>query len=292
MLKLKPVAIFLFVLVLICAAWFFRSDLTKTFNTAEQNLQSFQKTDLGDIIAKAGREILAPLPLHIGGKPNNVVLVKANIIAQTNLQRYDNGMLPPLIENAALSAAAKAKAEDMFKNQYFEHTSPSGLDSGTLVKNHGYDYILSGENLILGNFADEKDVVQKWMGSPGHRANILNTRFTEIGVAVTKGIYGDETVWIGVQEFGLPLSACPGPSKTLGDQIDLGNAQLDKMAVSIEAKKAEIDNAPKGSQKRATLIDEYDTLVTEYNTRLQEIKAIIVKYNKQVDTQRQCMAGK
>ena len=65
----------------------------------------------------------------------------------------------------------------------FEHTSPSGVDPGKLVQSYGYDYIVAGENLILGNFSSEKEVVQDWMNSPGHRANILNGSYKRTGVA-------------------------------------------------------------------------------------------------------------
>ena len=63
----------------------------------------------------------------------------------------------------------------------------------------------------MGNFKNDQDLVSAWLNSPGHRANILNTRFTEIGTAVLKGFYEGREVWMAVQEFGLPLSSCPNP---------------------------------------------------------------------------------
>ena len=134
--------------------------------------------------------------------------MQSKIISETNLQRQENGDLPALKENTDLDETASAKAADIFKNQYFEHVSPSGVDPGKLVESYGYDYIVEGENLILGNFSSEKEVVADWMASPGHRANILNNRYTEIGVAIVKGTYKGEESWVGVQEFGLPLSTC------------------------------------------------------------------------------------
>ena len=150
-------------------------------------------------------------PLQALVEDQNSRLTNSGVIKFTNLNRSGNGQLTALSENSLLDASAAYKLQDMFKKQYFEHISPSGVDPGTLVKSFGYDYIASGENLILGNFVNEKEVVQDWMDSPGHRANILNNRFADIGVAIVKGTYKGRVVWIGVQEFGLPLSACPAP---------------------------------------------------------------------------------
>lgn len=273
-------------IIVALAGWFFiNGNLAKT-------LQNFQKSDLGNTINKIVRQVLAPGPLNIGGKANNVVLLKSQVILQTNLQRRDNGSLPPLKENAKLNAAAKAKAEEMFKNQYFEHVSPSGIDPGELVKAYGYDYIVTGENLILGNFKSEQEVVQLWMDSPGHRANILNTRFTEIGVAMVKGTYKGDTVWIGVQEFGLPLSACAQPEVSLQNQIEQNKAALDALAVKIEAKRAEINNTSKRSPEYNQKVDEYNAMVAQYNALNETTKSLIIKYNGQVNAFNACVAGK
>src|SRR3989344_2281020 len=218
--KFLRTIISLFVLGLIGLGlfYFFGDNLLKTYN---ESLQKFEKKDLAGIIEEIKKEVLAPTPLNIGGLPSNVVLVKSKVIAETNIQRYNNGGLLPLVENVQLSTAALAKANDMFAKQYFEHISPTGVGPGELVKTYSYDYIVTGENLILGNFKSEKEVVHLWMNSPGHRANILNERFTEIGVAIIKGKYNGGTVWIGVQEFGLPMSACNQPSIQLKIQIDV-----------------------------------------------------------------------
>ena len=144
---------------------------------------------------------------------------------------------------------------------------------------------------ILGNFADEKELVQLWMDSPGHRANILNDRFAEIGVAVVKGSYKGQTVWIGVQEFGLPLSACSQPSLSLKGEIDSNVGRLDGMSLQIEAKKSELESTSKRSPKYNLLIDQYNMMVNEYNSFNQQTKNIILQYNNQVNIFNQCVAG-
>lgn len=289
--KTYKIIVLILVLLALSAGFQFKDDIFKIYNDFGKNLQKLEKTDLGDLIKEIKKEVLAPAPLNVGGKATDVVLVEAKIIAQTNIQRYNNGLLIPLIENQNLSKAALAKANDMFKNQYFEHLSPLGVGPGDLVKNYGYDYIVTGENLILGNFESEKEVVQLWMNSSGHRANILNNRFTEIGVAIIKGNYKGQTTWIGVQEFGLPLSACQQPSSSLKNQIDYNQNQLENLSLQIETKKAEIDDTNPRSSKYNALVDEYNQLVAWYNALVQETKNLILQYNNQVNIFNQCVAG-
>ena len=261
------------------------------FSLGKNSLQQFQKTDFGNIISQIKKEVFSPEPLNIGGKENNSFLTKSKVVSETNVQREANGGLPPLLENAKLNAAAKAKADDMFLKQYFEHISPSGMGPGELVKNHGYDYVVTGENLILGNFKDEKEMVQAWMDSPGHRANILNKRFSEIGVAVVKGVYEGKTVWIGVQEFGLPLSSCAQPNEILKHQIDANKSQLDQLALQIEARRNEINQTSPRSEKYNQLVDEYNALVAQYNPLNNQTKGLILQYNTEVNNFNQCLAG-
>jgi len=268
-----------------------KDNLIGYFNSLTKQVQDFQKTDIGQTISQVGREIFAPSPLKIGGASNRVVLLQSKIIAETNLQRQQNGNLPPLIENTRLDEAAAAKANDMFLNQYFEHSSPSGIDPGKLVQNHGYDYIVAGENLILGNFSSEKEVVQDWMNSPGHRANILNNRYTEIGVAIIKGTYKGETAWIGVQEFGLPLSTCSQPDAGLKNQIDLYKTQLDDLSLQIDQRKTEINNTNPRSAPYSQMINDYNQLIENYNALAEQVKTAIVNYNDQVNAFNSCVAG-
>jgi len=290
---------YILVLVLVVlgfwAGFYFKDSILGLYHATQKNVQknvqTFEKSDVGTVIGQVAKNILTPPPLIIKGQQNNVVLTKSKIIAETNIQRFDNGQLPPLIENTKLDAAALAKAQDIFKHQYFEHVSPSGVDPGTLVKSFGYDYIVSGENLILGNFSSEKEAVQDWMNSPGHRANILNNRFVDIGVAVVKGVYKGETVWVGVQEFGLPLSACQLPNASLKTEIDSDKTALDNLSAQIDAKRNEINNTDPHSQEYNTLVDEYNQLVAQYNQLAQNTKNIISQYNIQVSNFNNCVAG-
>jgi hypothetical protein len=99
---------------------------------------------------------------------------------------------------------------------YFSHTSPEGLSPWHWFDTVGYKFMYAGENLAI-NFSESTDVEQAWMNSPGHRANILNERFTEIGIATAQGTYqGQPTIFVA-QMFGKPLpvyTATKTPAKT------------------------------------------------------------------------------
>ncbi|MGB4076724.1 MAG: CAP domain-containing protein [Minisyncoccia bacterium] len=111
-----------------------------------------------------------------------------------------------LTVNPLLVLAAQAKANDMAENSYFAHTSPLGRDSWSWFADAGYLFSYAGENLAV-NFSDSKDVEDAWMDSPSHRANILNGRFTEIGIATAVGEYNGKKTTFVVQMFGTPARA-------------------------------------------------------------------------------------
>ncbi len=127
----------------------------------------------------------------------------AFLVDLTNKDRAAEG-LPKLSINQNLVAAAGMKANDMSSKSYFAHISPDGKNPWYWIKESGYKYVYAGENLAV-NFTSSEDVEDAWMESPTHRKNILNTRFTEIGIATASGVYkGDNTVFV-VQMFGSPL---------------------------------------------------------------------------------------
>lgn len=105
--------------------------------------------------------------------------------------------------NPALEKAARLKAEDMAAKSYFAHYSPLGVSPWHWFGEAGYTFVYAGENLAI-QFDDSAAVNIAWMNSPTHRANILSTHFTEIGIAAARGIYqGQETLFV-VQMFGSP----------------------------------------------------------------------------------------
>jgi len=127
------------------------------------------------------------------------------VLELTNDLRKQYG-LPPLKENSFLVQAAQEKAQDMIRNKYFNHYSPSGVSPWYFIEKSGYDYHYAGENLAM-NFLDSEEVVRAWFNSPTHRDNLLNQKYEEIGIAVVSGdITGDNaSKIIVVQMFGSPM---------------------------------------------------------------------------------------
>ena len=124
------------------------------------------------------------------------------LVELTNTSRVQNNVLS-LKVNSLLEQAAQLKAQDMAQKGYFAHTSPDGVEPWYWLAKVGYRYSGAGENLAI-NFSDSADIANAWMNSLGHRANILDNRFSEIGIASAKGLYqGEETVFV-VQFFGRP----------------------------------------------------------------------------------------
>ena len=129
-------------------------------------------------------------------------ILPAVIVDLTNEERTD-GTLGTLNHSDVLAAAAKLKAEDMAKNEYFAHDSPTGVTPWYWFDQVSYDFVYAGENLAV-RFTDSGEVVDAWMKSPAHRDNILNGNYTEIGVGTAKGTYkGTPTIFV-VQLFGTP----------------------------------------------------------------------------------------
>ena len=100
--------------------------------------------------------------------------------------------LSPLTLNSSVSRVAQAKAEDMKNNSYFSHTSPTYGSPFDMLKQFGISYSTAGENIAKGQKTPQA-VVNAWMNSEGHRANILNKNFTQLGVGY---VDGSTTYWV------------------------------------------------------------------------------------------------
>lgn len=111
---------------------------------------------------------------------SSVVNFETEVIRLVNEIRVKNG-LKPLTHDWQLSRVARYKSEDMRDKKYFSHTSPTYGSPFDMMKNFGITYRTAGENIAKG-YSTPEAVVNGWMNSPGHRANILNASFTHIGV--------------------------------------------------------------------------------------------------------------
>jgi uncharacterized protein YkwD len=212
-----------------------------------------------------------------------------DIIEATNKERIKVG-LPPLAISNKLVDSARLKTNDMIVNQYFEHTSPTGVNVSDLGKKVGYDYVIMGENLALGDFASNDDLVQAWMNSPGHRENILNKTYKEIGVYVAKGYYKNKEVWFAVQHFGTPRSVCPNISSSLKSEIDQMNKELKERGDDINALRAELEGSLFNDDEYKAQVTEFNTLVAEYNQMLLISQQKIKEYNAQISSFNSCLS--
>lgn len=245
----------------------------------------FKIPEIKNLIEKP--QVLTPPPLKIQ-KEGEGFLTKEGVIYWTNVQRKNYGLLP-LKENEFLNQSAELKLNDMFKKQYFAHTSPEGIELKDLVKKVGYEFILIGENLAMGNFKNDENLVLAWMESEGHRENILNEKYQEIGVAVGQGIFEGKKVWIAVQHFGKPISACPQPNENLKMAIEENKKKLESLEKILNELRNEIEREkPKWQKDSKEKIEKYNNLVEEYNLILKQTQRLIFQYNNQVQLFNEC----
>lgn len=127
----------------------------------------------------------------------------------TNSARIEAGA-KPLVLNAKLARAAERKAADILSQGYFAHSTPQGKKFYQWIKEEGYKYSAAGENLAL-DFSDAEIAHEALMDSSGHRANILNKKYTQVGFAVKSGTFQGRKTTVLVQLFGKPVPVMSRP---------------------------------------------------------------------------------
>lgn len=127
--------------------------------------------------------ITVPLP------DSTISSIEKQVIDLVNNIRAKYG-LPKLTENWELSRCARYKSQDMYNKGYFSHTSPTYGSPFDMMTAFGIKYRTAGENIAKG-YTTAQAVVNGWMNSPGHRANVLNASFTQIGV----GYVSSGNIW-------------------------------------------------------------------------------------------------
>lgn len=132
--------------------------------------------------------------------------IAQEVIVRTNAERTKRG-LPPLKRNANLTQAAQWLAKDMAERGYFDHTDRQGRNIGKRIPDFGYiNYRMMAENIAMGQ-RSATEVVAGWMKSAGHRENLLNPEYREIGVGVTLPRGKSRAHW--VQDFGTRQDVYP-----------------------------------------------------------------------------------
>lgn len=136
-----------------------------------------------------------------GGNPSDpqTDAARAGVLELVNSERAQQGC-GALRPDARLQNAAQGHSDDMAARAYFDHRDPDGWMPHQRVVAAGYLWRTIGENIARGQ-ADAAEVMAEWMSRPGHRANILNCAYTDIGIGVHFGT--DGPLW--TQNFAAPL---------------------------------------------------------------------------------------
>jgi uncharacterized YkwD family protein/spore coat assembly protein SafA len=143
---------------------------------------------LSEIIS-ANPQIKNPSLIYPGQKitvPNidDIKALENEVIRLVNSERAKKG-LPALKANWQVSRVARYKSQDMIDKNYFSHTSPTYGSPFRMLETFGVSFSAAGENIAMGQ-RTPSEVMNAWMGSPGHRNNILSPSYTEIGVGLAK----------------------------------------------------------------------------------------------------------
>ncbi len=207
------------------------------------------------------------------------------VIYYTNVERKKVG-LPELVKSTKLNKSASLKTDDMFTGQYFEHVSPDGKTAADLVRAVSYKFQIVGENLALGIFDTDKSLVKAWMDSPTHKENILNPKYTEIGVAVGIGDYKGQRQWMAVQHFAKPLPTCTEVDVNIQQNIDLEKTALELEERELQKMAGVIESDPSTSKQ---YLNEYNLKVTAYNQRLNILRGVIDNFNKTIVDYNECL---
>lgn len=165
-------------------------------------------------------------------------ITTTKLLELTNNERQKQG-LPILKHNEKLGQAAKSKADNMFKNNYWSHYGPEGETPWEFILESGYQYEYAGENLAK-NFLFSDGVVKAWMDSDSHRENILRKEYTDVGFAIVNGVLNSEETTLVVQIFGKPLYL---------------NSNSDTKAKSVYPQKIQNNEAVTDASKNTVLAD-------------------------------------
>ncbi|MEK7157902.1 MAG: CAP domain-containing protein, partial [Patescibacteria group bacterium] len=269
---MRKLLIFITVFIPLVAFGFYFFKLSEVEVPTLKDLSDYIEATSTQKIIKKVEEKIAELPPVLSKKdyPESILSVHG-ILDSTNRQRKANGSLLRLSQNSKLNQIANLRIKDMFAKGYFEHISPSGIGASDIASDVGYEFILVGENIALGNFNGDEAMVQAWMDSPGHRANILNKRYTEIGIAAEKGLYQDKMMWLAVQIFARPMSLCQNPDQLTKKNIEELKNKIEFLDIKAKIYYFEIKSDEK---KKAVAVREYNKMVEEYNDTISQIKSM------------------
>lgn len=190
-------------------------------------------------------------------------VIGAVLVDLTNEHRIANNQKPlavhPLLEKAAL-----LKATDMANNQYFAHTSPTGVTPWQWFTKAGYSFAYAGENLAI-NFSESSDVEKAWIASPTHHANLISSTFDETGIATYEGMYQGRPTTFVVQLFGkrpIPQQRAP---RTTASTVAVATAKPAVIAPAVKGESVATTELPKQNQPAPVLLVNDSTFAMAQN---------------------------
>jgi uncharacterized protein YkwD len=214
--------------------------------------------------------------------PSSNIFV-GDMLERINSDRLKNGK-KELAWNQSLCESALLKSQDMSANSYFEHNSPSGITPWYWVKKVGYKYTFVGENLAL-NYFTAQSAHEGLMNSPGHRANILNDNFTEIGINYVRGKLNGEDAFFVVQHFASPAPEKPEikyvceieKAKNNLSKLRSDKDKIEKYLNDAESKKAEFKKAGYDTKEIDDYIDNMEDKLKEVEKYIKETENYLKK---------------
>ncbi len=203
-------------------------------------------------------------------------ITQSSVLELTNASRSQEG-LPSLQYNEMLQRAAQAKADDMAARKYFSHTTPDGKTPWTFFEAAGYAYQSAGENLAV-HFADVEPLQDAWMNSPGHRANIMSPKYTEMGVGIARGVYeGYESIFV-VEMFGLPATQEVAQAPRVMQSAQVKDAESTVPAFSPRTARAAVEETalPAVVEPTALVKPARNGFAVEVTAPADTVKALVV----------------
>jgi len=178
-----------------------------------------------------------------GTLKNNLAAVLPSVLVMATNEERKEIAAPALQSNTLLKDAAQLKADDMARRSFFSHVNPDGKQPWYYIDLAGYKYEAAGENLAV-DFVDSDDVHEAWMNSPTHKANIIQPKFSEIGIATSRGKYEGKGVVFVVQFFAKPKYVAPQSAPAfVTPQAEPSNEESAVLASSKEIEVEEIDSS-------------------------------------------------
>jgi hypothetical protein len=132
--------------------------------------------------------------------PDVLAFEQEKIVEMVNELRQEK-QVPELTRNIKLYTSSQLRANDLAKEEYFNHISPQGKSLAYFIKQANYNYDVAGENLAMG-YSDTKELFETWKQSPTHYSNLIDPEFDETGIAIQSGFYKNIPTIYLAQHFG------------------------------------------------------------------------------------------